>query len=344
MAASPNPADQAVPIAPALPRRPINSVAVGADRCPALPPARPLLEHRTGVAAMTGFDVELVPGLTGSRALVGWMLVAFLLTFLATRAVTRAIRAGRGPFRDTSVGGVHVHHQVYGIFLLLGTGLAEFTYRPEPPWAQILAVLFGVGAALTLDEFALWLHLDDVYWSTEGRSSVDAVLVALVVGGLLLVGANPFDAQQAQGELAVALTIAVNVAFALVAILKGRVVLGVVGVFVPVLALVAALRLARPGSLWARRRYPPDSRRRARSHTRFPAGRRSRLDRLVDLFAVPPARLNQAVPPALLTPAVSPARPRPPASPARPPASHPPVAADPAAPVPPAPHAQPGSG
>ena len=63
----------------------------------------------------------------------------------------------------------------------------------------MLAVLFGAGAALTLDEFALWLHLEDVYWSREGRSSVDAVLIALVVGALLLLGANPFDADRGLG-------------------------------------------------------------------------------------------------------------------------------------------------
>ena len=154
-----------------------------------------------------GFDPDLVPFMTGRRALVGWMVTAFLVTFLATRAVTQAIRRGRGPFRDTSVGGVHVHHEVYGIFLLLGTGTAEFTYRPGPPWVQLLATLFGVGAALTLDEFALWLRLDDVYWSRQGRSSVDAVLVALVVGCLLLVGANPLDSDDAAGEGVVALTV-----------------------------------------------------------------------------------------------------------------------------------------
>ena len=138
--------------------------------------------------------------LTRPRVLVAWMLGAFLVTFLVTRAVTKAIRRGRGPFRDTSVGGVHVHHQVYGIFLLLGAGTAEFTYRPAAPWADVLAVLFGIGAALTLDEFALWLHLDDVYWAREGRSSVDAVLVAFVVGLLLLVGFNPFDDDAEVGE------------------------------------------------------------------------------------------------------------------------------------------------
>jgi hypothetical protein len=214
------------------------------------------------------------------------MLAAFLLTFLATRAITRAIRQGRGPFRNANLGGVHVHHQVYGIFLVLGVGTAEFTYRPPAPWADVLAVLFGVGAALTLDEFALWLHLEDVYWEREGRSSVDAVLVALIVGALLLVGLNPFADESGDGALVAALAIAGNLVFALVAILKGRVVLGVVGVFVPLLALVAAVRLARPTSPWAHRRY--GERRMARARRRFPPGRRTRWDRLVDVFAGSP--------------------------------------------------------
>ena len=141
---------------------------------------------------MSGTLIDLLPELTRRRALVGWMLASFLVTFLATRAITRAIRTGRGPFRNAKFGGVHVHHQVYGIFLLLGAGTAEFTYRPATPWSDGLAILFGMGAALTLDEFALWLHLEDVYWEREGRGSVDAVLVAMIVGVLLLVGVNPF--------------------------------------------------------------------------------------------------------------------------------------------------------
>jgi hypothetical protein len=233
-----------------------------------------------------GLDPELLPILSGRRELVAWMVLAFLTTFLVTRFVTHAIRAGHGPFRDASVGGVHLHHEVYGIFLLLGAGTAEFTYRPAGTWGAVLAALFGVGAALTLDEFALWLHLEDVYWSREGRSSVDAVLLALVVGVLLLLGANPFDADRAAGEGVVAATVLVNLGFALVAILKGRVVLGVVGVFVPLLAVVASVRLARPSSPWSRRWY--DDRRLARSRERFPPGRRNRWDALVDLFATVP--------------------------------------------------------
>lgn len=230
-------------------------------------------------------DLELVLDPTGRRAAVACMVAAFLLTFLTTRLITRAIRTGRGPFRNASVGGIHVHHEVYGIFLLLITGTAEFAYGPEGSWLYVLAILFGTGAALTLDEFALWLHLEDVYWSQEGRSSVDAVLIALVVGGLLLVGANPFDADRAEGEGLVAATVTVNLVFALVAILKGRTVLGVVGVFVPVVAAVGAVRLGRPDSIWGRRRYRPGSVRRQRSENRFPPGRRPRYAGLVDLFA-----------------------------------------------------------
>jgi hypothetical protein len=233
---------------------------------------------------------EVLPVLSGRRALVGWVVLAFLGTFLVTRFVTHAIRSGRGPFRDASVGGVHLHHEVYGIFLLLGTGALEFTYRPAGTPGSVLAALFGAGAALTLDEFALWLHLADVYWSREGRSSVDAVLIALVVGVLLLAGANPFDADHARGEGLLALTLLVNLCFAVLAILKGRAVLGVVGVFVPVVALVGAARLGRPTSPWARRRYGTAGRRMALSLGRFPPGRRNRWDALVDLFAAAPPR------------------------------------------------------
>ena len=216
---------------------------------------------------------------------VFWMLAAFVVTFAVTRVITNLIRRGRGPFRDMAVGGVHIHHQVWGIFLLLLVGTIELAYRPNHPWLEVLAVLFGVGAALTLDEFALWLRLDDVYWGPEGRRSVDAVLLATLVGVLLLIGFSPFDDDSSDGEVVLGISIVLNVLFVLAAIFKGRIVLGVVGLFVPVVAFVATCRLARPRSPWARRFYAEGSRRLERSRKRFPDSRRMRWEPVVDLFA-----------------------------------------------------------
>jgi hypothetical protein len=118
--------------------------------------------------------------------------VAFYVTFALTRAITHAIRAGVGPFHDVAAGGIHVHHLVWGILLLLGVGYLWLhqigTGDPGRSRAlsRLTAVLYGIGAALTLDEFALWLRLRDVYWAREGRESVDAVLLfgALLSAGL----------------------------------------------------------------------------------------------------------------------------------------------------------------
>lgn len=245
-------------------------------------------------------DIDLVPTIGEGRALVAWLLASFVVTFVVTRVITRMIASGRGPFRDTTIGGVHIHHQVYGIFMMIGAGTLMFTYRPDAPWAEVLAVVFGAGASLTLDEFALWLRLDDVYWSEEGRRSVDAVMMAAVVGGLLLVGSNPLnDADAGAGAPLVALNIALNLVFAALAILKGRNILGLLGVFIPVVALVATCRLARPHSFWARRWYKPGSRKLERSLKRFPPGRLNRWDKVVDWLARPPAAraIDPAAPP-----------------------------------------------
>ena len=116
--------------------------------------------------------------------------LAFLFTFGFIRALTYSIRYNIGPFHNVSVGGTHVHHLVWGILLLLVAGyvaLVEFGTRG--PISNLVtrlgAIAFGVGAALTLDEFALWLNLQDVYWEKEGRLSIDAVLI---FGGILMVG------------------------------------------------------------------------------------------------------------------------------------------------------------
>jgi hypothetical protein len=109
--------------------------------------------------------------------------IGFYFSFAVVRVLTHLIRAGRGPFRDVSMGGRHIHHLVWGILLLLlvgyswllqiGTGEARGSR-----WAgRAMSFLYGLGAALTLDEFALWLNLRDVYWDREGRASIDAVLL-----------------------------------------------------------------------------------------------------------------------------------------------------------------------
>jgi hypothetical protein len=228
--------------------------------------------------------------LRGSDGAVLWLFAAFVVTFVVTRTVVRLIRSGRGPFRDTEVGGIHVHHHVYGIFLLLTAGVAEFVYSPGTPWVQVLAAVFGAGAALTLDEFALWLYLDDVYWTAEGRKSVDVVFGATLVGLLLVLGARPFDDAAGEGRISFAVTVAVNLVFALVAILKGKTGSGVLGLVVPPVALVAALRLAKPSSPWARKRYTTGSRKWERAKARFPAGRRSRWTSVMDRLAGAPTK------------------------------------------------------
>lgn len=106
--------------------------------------------------------------------------VGFLVTFGLVRLITISIRAGVGPFHNvTTSGGLHIHHLVWGILILLLVGYLWLIERGVgSSWvASLTAVAFGVGAALTLDEFALWLNLQDVYWSEAGRVSIDAVLI-----------------------------------------------------------------------------------------------------------------------------------------------------------------------
>lgn len=117
--------------------------------------------------------------------------VSFFITFLIVRGITYSIRAGVGPFHDVSAGGKHIHHLVWGILVLLLVGylwllrVGSGMDKTSRAMSRLTALLYGIGAALTLDEFALWLNLEDVYWEREGRKSVDVVLL---FGGLLSVG------------------------------------------------------------------------------------------------------------------------------------------------------------
>ncbi|MDN4478213.1 hypothetical protein QQX10_09170 [Demequina sp. SYSU T00039] len=221
------------------------------------------------------------------RAPALWLLIGFLATFAATRWVTRRIRTreasgGGGVVSNIHIGGVHVHHQVWGILLVLVTGLLAFRFAPGSPWQEILAALFGAGAALALDEFALWLHLEDVYWSAEGRKSIDAILVAAVVGAAFLVQVSPIGiAPDDAGSVAVYLVaVALHLTWVVVAFLKGKRHLGLIGIVVPLVSLVCGLRLAKPTSFWARRFY--GEAKMTRALHRFSDEYQARWDRLRD--------------------------------------------------------------
>ena len=113
--------------------------------------------------------------------------VGFLLTFGIVRGITHLIRAGVGPIHNMNAGGLHIHHLVWGILILIVVGYVWLIEQGVGSnWiASITALAFGVGAALTLDEFALWLNLQDVYWTGAGRESIDAVIIFI---SLLSVG------------------------------------------------------------------------------------------------------------------------------------------------------------
>jgi hypothetical protein len=111
--------------------------------------------------------------------------LGFLIAFGIVRAITHLIRAGIGPFHNVSSGTLHIHHLVWGIVLLLVVGYAWLIQGGGGWWSRITAFAYGVAAALTLDEFAIWLNLQDVYWERQGRESIDAVVI---FGALLSVG------------------------------------------------------------------------------------------------------------------------------------------------------------
>jgi hypothetical protein len=192
--------------------------------------------------------------------LCGFLLLAgFLASFGFIRMSTRLMRSPRVPWWPGSVktGGVHVHHLVFGILIMIAAGFVGFAVQPGSPWLEILSALFGIGVGLTVDEFALWLYLEDVYWAEEGRSSVDVAIVCAVVGALVVLGFVPFSDAGDQGSpWLVALVVVEQLLFALVVLAKGKPRMAMVGIFVPIVLQVAAIRLARPGSWWARRRYP----------------------------------------------------------------------------------------
>ncbi len=146
-------------------------------------PPSPLALHRRRRDAYRHLEREQ------QIALISW--TAFTGTFAAVRALTYAIRDDVGPFRNVSLGGAHIHHYMWGIALLGASGGLALSVPPSHESTTTLATAYGVGAALIVDEFALLLDLQDVYWAKQGRLSIDvAVGVISVLGSYL--AAIPF--------------------------------------------------------------------------------------------------------------------------------------------------------
>ncbi|WP_228817661.1 hypothetical protein [Nocardia transvalensis] len=189
-------------------------------------------------------------------------IVGFLLIRLSVRLIRKQVRWWPGNLR---AGDVHIHHMVFGVVLVLLSGIGLVTlYQSGVGTVSALASVFGLGAALVLDEFALIYYLRDVYWEEQGRTSVDAVFVALAVTGLLLLGFHPLwlldindirHDDSLPGRLFLTVFAVVNLGLAAVVIAKGKIWTGLFGMFFLPLLVVGALRLSRPGAPWARWRY-----------------------------------------------------------------------------------------
>ncbi|MEI6446707.1 MAG: hypothetical protein WCO96_02355 [Actinomycetes bacterium] len=206
------------------------------------------------LTAAFSLDFEKHPGAQNGMLL----LAAFLVTFLITRFWVRMQRSGPDWWPSSlTAGDTHVHHLVPGIFLVLICGFLATMVESQSHWFDLIVIGFGIGAALTLDEYALWLHLEDVYWEEEGRRSVDLIAVALGLGLLVVLGAKPFglgDESRVPTLVLVAL-VGSEVIFVSICALKGKLYMAGFGIFIPVVAWVGAWRAARPGSWWAHRRY-----------------------------------------------------------------------------------------
>jgi hypothetical protein len=209
------------------------------------------------------------------------VLVGFILSFAFIRMSTRLMRSPRVPWWPGSVvseSGVHLHHLVFGIVTMMIAGTLGLAALGDSPYTEICAFFFGVGAGLTIDEFALWVYLDDVYWAEEGRSSIDATVIAAAGMMLILLGFSPFSFETGSVGETLGSIVAAATVFALVAacFAKQRVMHGTVGFFVFPIALYGAVRIGKPGSPWARRRYGERRpAKQAKAEARFPPDRRT---------------------------------------------------------------------
>jgi hypothetical protein len=205
----------------------------------------------------------------------------FILSFAFIRMSTRLMRSDRVPWWPGSVvsdSGLHIHHLVFGIVTMMAAGTLGFAAFGHSPYTEICAFAFGVGAGLTIDEFALWVHLEDVYWADEGRSSIDATVIAAAAMMLILLGFSPFNFDTSSTAQTVGSIAGALFALAMVAICfaKQRLLHGALGFFILPVAIYGAARIGKPSSPWARRRY--GERRpgkQAEAEGRFPPDRRT---------------------------------------------------------------------
>ncbi len=200
-------------------------------------------------------------------------LVFFLGTFAFIRTSAHMIRAQVKWWPgNVEVGGTHIHHLVWGILLLMIAGWVGIVVAPEPPGREIVAAAFGIGTGLTLDEFALWLELKDVYWSAEGRKSIDAVIVAGIIASFGVLGFTIWV--EAADDVAIAVHAVIGfvgvggLVFGLINCAKEKFGVALLGLVIPFLSLICACRLGRPTSPWARLFYRSDKKK-ERARERF---------------------------------------------------------------------------
>jgi hypothetical protein len=196
------------------------------------------------------YDREIqVPG----KELHFLILMAFVCSFGFIRGSAHMIRAQVSwwPGNVETKGGTHIHHMVWGILLLLVMGYIGLAWDPPSPWIELAAIGFGIGMGLTMDEFALWLNLQDVYWAPKGRQSIDAVVLTAALLVIALLGLqfwiDVWDAvlvlvgvDRGNAWIAIPVQIA-GVALAVVCFRRGRRLAGVFGLFVPLVALIGAV-------------------------------------------------------------------------------------------------------
>jgi hypothetical protein len=217
-----------------------------------------------------------------------WVLAGFIGSFAFIRMSTRLMRSPKVPWWPGSVvsdSGVHLHHLVFGIVTMMAAGALGFLSFGRSPATEICAAFFGIGAGLTIDEFALWVYLEDVYWAEQGRSSIDATVIAAAGMGLVLIGASPLTFETGSPSAIIGSIVTCALVFGTVAICfaKGRWLHGWIGFFFYPLALYGACRIGKPKSAWGRHRYGERRpKKQAKSEARFRPDRRT--DRFKNAF------------------------------------------------------------